>query len=225
MHLLRFHRLGREPYQTLQASTKVKLGATAGLRLLPEGKADVILGEVRKFLRTYPFQLDSELGVTILDGGVFPLPGGPAVGAHMRLMKRLAGGRHVGGANGGCRGLFAIQISNVARCHSLLNVPYCRCQTWKFRGAPLERLGHKGITCGLHQSISWKGLAWGHPSMRVGPGADEGAFAWLTLNYLLGRLGEEEGKTIAAIDLGGGSVQQARAQCPSPAPHSLLQAL
>ena len=55
-----------------QASTKVKLGATAGLRLLPEGKADVILGEVRSFLRTYPFQLDAELGVTILDGGAFP---------------------------------------------------------------------------------------------------------------------------------------------------------
>ena len=57
--------------QCAQASTKVKLGATAGLRLLPEGKADVILGEVRRFLRTYPFQLDAELGVTILDGEVF----------------------------------------------------------------------------------------------------------------------------------------------------------
>ena len=40
-------------------------------------------------------------------------------------------------------------------------------------------------------------------------GADEGAFAWLTLNYLLGHLGKEPGQTIAAIDLGGGSVQQA----------------
>ena len=40
-------------------------------------------------------------------------------------------------------------------------------------------------------------------------GADEGAFAWLTLNYLLGYLGKAEHETMAAIDLGGGSVQQA----------------
>ncbi|EIE24311.1 apyrase [Coccomyxa subellipsoidea C-169] len=99
----------------LQASTKIKLGATAGLRLLPEGKADIILGHVLKFLKTYPFQLDDKLGVTILDG------------------------------------------------------------------------------------------------------ADEGAFAWLTLNYLLGHLGEAEEKTVAAIDLGGGSVQQAFAIKPQDA--------
>jgi hypothetical protein len=52
----------------MQAQTKMKLGATAGLRLLPEGKADVILDEVCKFLKTYPFQLDNKTGVTILDG-------------------------------------------------------------------------------------------------------------------------------------------------------------
>ena len=52
----------------VQAKTKIKLGATAGLRLLPEGKADIILGEVRRYLKTYPFQLDDATGVTILDG-------------------------------------------------------------------------------------------------------------------------------------------------------------
>jgi len=45
----------------------------------------------------------------------------------------------------------------------------------------------------------------------VRAGADEGAFAWLTLNYLLGNLGKGEARTMAAIDLGGGSVQQAYA--------------
>lgn len=93
--------------EAYQAQTKVKLGATAGLRLLPDGKADAILSAVRAYLSKSPFELDPVTGVTILDG------------------------------------------------------------------------------------------------------SDEGAFAWLTLNYLLGFLGLDGSDTMAAIDLGGGSVQEA----------------
>ena len=49
----------------LQGKTRVKLGATAGLRLLKEGKADAILTAVKKYLQTFPFQLDLTEGVTI----------------------------------------------------------------------------------------------------------------------------------------------------------------
>lgn len=52
----------------MQGKTKIKLGATAGLRLLPEGKADLILDEVKAYFAQSPFQLDSDTGVTILDG-------------------------------------------------------------------------------------------------------------------------------------------------------------
>lgn len=91
----------------LQRRTPIKVGATAGLRLLPGGKADDILAAVKAHLvQDYPFQLEQ---VTIIDG------------------------------------------------------------------------------------------------------TDEGGFAWLTLNYLLGHLGQGEGDTVAAIDLGGGSVQMAYA--------------
>ena len=92
------------------ATTTLTVGATAGLRLLPDGQADDILEAVRKHLSTsVPFSVDATTGVTILDGQA------------------------------------------------------------------------------------------------------EGAFAWLTLNYLLGKLGAAPGDTVAAIDLGGGSVQHAYA--------------
>mmetsp|Transcript_4097 Transcript_4097/g.9548 ORF Transcript_4097/g.9548 Transcript_4097/m.9548 type:complete len:465 (+) Transcript_4097:52-1446(+) len=51
-------------------------------------------------------------------------------------------------------------------------------------------------------------------------GIEEGAYAWLTLNYLLGKLGKGPEATVAAIDLGGGSVQEAFAMTEAEAKHA-----
>ena len=50
-------------------------------------------------------------------------------------------------------------------------------------------------------------------SVSIMDGADEGAYQWLTMNYLLGNLADADSNgdvhTVAAVDLGGGSVQLA----------------
>lgn len=44
-------------------------------------------------------------------------------------------------------------------------------------------------------------------SVSIMDGVDEGLFSWFTVNFLLDRLGGRADKTVAALDLGGGSTQ------------------
>lgn len=58
---------------TLHSTTPITLKATAGLRLLPAGRADNILNEVTAYFKKFPFQLPQS-GVGVMDGvdeGVF----------------------------------------------------------------------------------------------------------------------------------------------------------
>lgn len=67
---------------------------------------------------------------------------------------------------------------------------------------------------GGHATVLFQSMMCSHI---LHAGKDEGAFAWLTLNYLLGKLGKGADATVAAVDLGGGSVQEAFALSDSDA--------
>lgn len=130
----------------LHATTSVMVGATAGLRLLPDGKADVILQEVRAWLRKKPFKVRA-------GGGEVASAAVHTVGTEPPAERLLLNGDR--------------------------NNP------------PLLGVQRRGPQRAAHRSLPQ--LADG--DVKILSGVDEGAFAWLTLNYLLGRLGGSEQDT------------------------------
>lgn len=134
------------------------VGATAGLRLLPDGKADIILQEVRDWLRKHPFKV----GPTGAEG-VSASPGraGPCWAA-----ATLSAGPHGSGT-----GFLVL-------------------------GGLLRTLrSHAGSSGTAHRYAGLCRPQFGDDDVKILSGVDEGAFAWLTLNYLLGRLGASEQDT------------------------------
>mmetsp|Transcript_2420 Transcript_2420/g.3476 ORF Transcript_2420/g.3476 Transcript_2420/m.3476 type:complete len:451 (+) Transcript_2420:45-1397(+) len=64
----------------------------------------------------------------------------------------------------------------------------------------------------IRNSYSFKPIA--DTDVSIMGGDDEGKFAWLAVNMLIGKLGKSYQETVGVVDLGGGSVQMMRALDP-----------
>jgi ectonucleoside triphosphate diphosphohydrolase 5/6 len=64
-----------------------------------------------------------------------------------------------------------------------------------------------GILEAVTSLINKSGFRTTADSVGIMDGVDEGIFSWFTVNFLLDRIGGPVSKTVAALDLGGGSTQ------------------
>lgn len=68
-----------------------------------------------------------------------------------------------------------------------------------------------GLLDAVRAKLKGYPFSFNDDSVSIMDGAEEGAFQWLTMNYLLGNLDGDLSDTVATVDLGGGSVQLAYA--------------
>lgn len=70
------------------------------------------------------------------------------------------------------------------------------------------------ILAAVSEVIANSGFLANQDSVGIMDGVDEGIYSWFTVNFLLDRIGGPVSKTVAALDLGGGSTQITVASSP-----------
>lgn len=69
--------------------------------------------------------------------------------------------------------------------------------------------GHQAedILVAVRKTLAVTGFKFHENNVSILDGADEGAYGWVAVNYLLGNMGKPLDQTVGVTDLGGGSVQ------------------